>query len=57
MYLRAAGESLLQDRLTATSPFSAGLLVERKVASSTEVARLRRRLLRGGRGRGAWVRG
>jgi hypothetical protein len=41
MYLRAAGESLLQDRLAATSPFSAGLLVERKVASSTEVERLR----------------
>jgi hypothetical protein len=38
MYLRAAGESLLQDRLAATSPFSAGLLVERKVASSTEYA-------------------
>jgi len=37
MYLRAAGESLLQDRLAATSPFSAGLLVERKVATSTEV--------------------
>ena len=33
MYLRAAGESLLQDRLAATSPFSAGLLVERKVAT------------------------
>jgi hypothetical protein len=29
VYLRAAGESLLQDRLAATSPFSAGLLVER----------------------------
>ena len=28
MYLRAAGESLLQDRLTAASPFSAGLLVD-----------------------------
>jgi putative ABC transport system permease protein len=41
MYLRAAGESLLQDRLAATSPFSAGLLVERKVASSAEVQRLR----------------
>ena len=41
MYLRAAGESLLQDRLAATSPFSAGLLVERRVASSTEVERLR----------------
>jgi putative ABC transport system permease protein len=41
MYLRAAGESLLQDRLAATSPFSAGLLVERKVATSTEVERLR----------------
>jgi hypothetical protein len=40
MYLRAAGESLLQDRLTATSPFAAGLLVERKVATSTEVERL-----------------
>jgi hypothetical protein len=40
MYLRAAGESLLQDRLAATSPFSAGLLVERKVATSTEVERL-----------------
>ncbi|HET8788606.1 MAG TPA: hypothetical protein VFO47_07650, partial [Actinomycetes bacterium] len=40
MYLRAAGESLLQDRLAATSPFSAGLLVERKVTTSTEVARL-----------------
>jgi hypothetical protein len=40
MYLRAAGESLLQDRLAATSPFSAGLLVERKVASSIEVERL-----------------
>jgi hypothetical protein len=40
MYLRAAGESLLQDRLAATSPFRAGLLVERKVASSTEVERL-----------------
>jgi hypothetical protein len=44
MYLRAAGESLLQDRLTATSPISAGLLVEWKVASSTEVARLRQLL-------------
>ena len=44
MYLRAAGESLLQDRLAATSPFSAGLLVERKVASSTEVERLRQLL-------------
>lgn len=41
MYLRAAGESLLQDRLAATPPFSAGLLVEREVASSTEVERLR----------------
>ena len=41
MYLRAAGESLLQDRLAAASPFSAGLLVERKVASSTEVERFR----------------
>jgi hypothetical protein len=41
MYLRAAGESLLQDRLAATSPFSAGLLVERRVATSTEVQRLR----------------
>ena len=41
MYLQAAGESLLQDRLAAASPFSAGLLVERKVASSTEVERLR----------------
>ena len=41
MYLRAAGESLLQDRLAATSPFSAGLLVERKVASRSEVERLR----------------
>jgi hypothetical protein len=41
MYLRAAGESLLQDRLAATSPFSAGLLVERKVAGSGEVARFR----------------
>ena len=40
MYLRAAGESLLQDRLAAASPFSAGLLVERKVATSTEVKRL-----------------
>ena len=40
MYLRAAGESLLQDRLAATSPFSAGLLVERRVATSTEVERL-----------------
>jgi putative ABC transport system permease protein len=40
MYLRAAGESLLQDRLAATSPFSAGLLVERKVATSTEAQRL-----------------
>jgi hypothetical protein len=39
MYLRAAGESLLQDRLAATSPFSAGLLAERKVATSAEVAR------------------
>ncbi|HKP99971.1 MAG TPA: FtsX-like permease family protein, partial [Actinomycetes bacterium] len=44
MYLRAAGESLLQDRLAATSPSSAGLLVERKVASSAEVARLRQLL-------------
>jgi putative ABC transport system permease protein len=41
MYLRAAGESLLQDRLAATSPFSAGLLVERTVSSGTEAARLR----------------
>jgi hypothetical protein len=41
MYLRAAGESLLQDRLAATSPFSAGLLVERRVADSTEAERLR----------------
>jgi len=41
MYLRAAGESLLQDRLAATSPFSAGLLVEQEVASSTDVERLR----------------
>src|SRR4029453_19090259 len=40
MYLRAAGESLLQDRLAATSPFSARLLVERRVATSTEVQRL-----------------
>src|SRR4029453_19342796 len=40
MYLRAAGESLLQDRLAPTSPFSAGLLVERRVATSTEVQRL-----------------
>jgi hypothetical protein len=44
MYLRAAGESLLQDRLAATSPFSAGLLVERRVATSTEVERLRQLL-------------
>jgi len=44
MYLRAAGESLLQDRLAAASPFSAGLLVERRVASSTEAERLRRLL-------------
>jgi hypothetical protein len=41
IYLRAAGESLLQDRLAATSPFSAGLLVERRVASSAEAERLR----------------
>jgi putative ABC transport system permease protein len=45
MYLRAAGESLLQDRLASTSPFKAGLLVERKVASSTEVQRLHHLLL------------
>src|SRR5215216_3681920 len=44
MYLRAAGESLLQDRLASISPFSAGLLVERRVASSTEVERLRQLL-------------
>jgi hypothetical protein len=44
MYLRAAGESLLQDRLAATSLFSAGLLVERKVATSTEVKRLQQLL-------------
>jgi hypothetical protein len=44
MYLRAAGESLLQDRLAATSPFGAGLLVERRVATSTEVARLQQLL-------------
>ncbi|HEX6677134.1 MAG TPA: ABC transporter permease, partial [Actinomycetes bacterium] len=41
MYLRAAGESLLQDRLAATSAFSAGLPVEREVAGSTDVERLR----------------
>src|SRR6266545_458047 len=49
MYLRAAGESLLQDRLAATSPFSAGLLVERKVATSTGVERLEHLRLRAGR--------
>jgi hypothetical protein len=46
MYLRAAGESLLQDRLAATSPFGAGLLVERRVAASAEAARLRQLLER-----------